>query len=346
MSQSAVAFDSEEPLALLFDRELAPRSLARLGEGAAARVPFRLWNKALYRPLRDFLSRPGKAMRADLLEAAYRVAGGKGALPPELPLFIEALHAGSLVIDDIEDDSAERRGAPALHRAYGVPAALNGGNWLYFWAFDLLERVPMESLSRASAHRAVTAALLDCHYGQALDLTVRLRDLDQREVPAVAQAISELKTGGLVALSTGLGALVAGADGAFVAAATRFGREVGTALQMLDDLSSVTSEHRREKGHEDLAQGKPTWPWAWLATELDSRTFRALIAGLHEVTAGEAPDELLRRLRPLVVPFGTGRVREHLERALGRFADATPGVALAPLRQQLERLERSYGPIA
>jgi geranylgeranyl pyrophosphate synthase len=344
MTQSAAALETDEPLAAMLDREFSQRSLALLGSGAAARVPWHLWSKALYVPLRDFLSRPGKAMRAELVTSTYRLAGGKGSPPLELPLCVEALHAGSLVIDDIEDDSTERRGMPTLHRVYGLPTALNGGSFLYFWAFELLDRVPMAPEVRAAAHRVVTSSLRECHYGQALDLSIRLEELEPREVLGTVQTISELKTGGLVALSTALGALVAGADAEFVAAATRFGRDVGVGLQMLDDLSSITSDRRKHKGHEDLTQGKPTWPWAWLSTELDARSFANLSASLAELAKGAAPEPLARRLRVLVSSVGRDRVSEHLDRAVARFGQVTPGGAsLASLRHQLERLERSYG---
>lgn len=345
MSQSAVAFDADEPLALMLDEKLSARALALLGDGTSAAVPRRLWNKALYSPLRDFLGRPGKAMRTDLLIAAYRAAGGKGAPVPELSLFIEALHAGSLVIDDIEDDSEERRGAPALHRAYGLGPALNGGCWLYFWALEILDGSLSSPDARARARRIANAALLECHYGQALDLSARVDELEQREVLGVARAISGLKTGALVALSTALGALAANADEKHVAALTRLGRDVGTALQMLDDLSGITNDERRDKGREDLIQCKPTWPWAWLSTELEPAAYRKLALSLGEVEGGASADAILRRLRPLVTPIGRERVRSHLEHALRRCADAVPGVSLSPFRQALDRLEKGYGTI-
>ena len=112
MKRAALALEDEEPLAALLAREFEQRSLLRLGEGAAASVPWHLFRSALYEPLHDFLSRPGKSVRAELLFSTYRLTGGKGAPPAELGLFVEALHAGSLVVDDIEDDSLERRGCP------------------------------------------------------------------------------------------------------------------------------------------------------------------------------------------------------------------------------------------
>ncbi len=344
MTEAVAAIENEEPLATLLAREFEHRSLARLGDGAAAAVPWQVFRRALYEPLHDFLTRPGKSVRTDLLLATYRAVGGKGALPVELGLFVEALHAGSLVVDDIEDDSSERRGLPALHRIYGVPAALNAGNWLYFWAFDLLDRIAMSTETRLVAQRMVTRSLRECHYGQALDLSTRVDKLDVQDVPAVVRAVSELKTGGLVALATGLAALAGGAPPEVVDASTRFGRSVGVGLQMLDDLSGIIDDRRKHKGVEDLKQAKPTWPWAWVSTSFDGRTFAELASSLTDLDIVGPPEPLLRTLRALVAPIGKDEVHQHLDRALTRFASALPGhTSLAPLRQQLDRLEKCYG---
>ena len=112
----------------------------------------------------------------------------------------------------------------------------------------------------------MTRALLDCHYGQALDLSVRVSELAQGEVASVVRAATALKTGSLVGLAAGLGALVGGAADETVRASIRFGRDLGAGLQMLDDLSGVTSSRRAHKGHEDLVHDRPSWPWAWLAS--------------------------------------------------------------------------------
>ena len=104
---------------------------------------------ALFDPARDILSRDGKGFRARLLGHSWTLAGGRpGEMPNLLPVSIELLHAGSLVIDDIEDDSATRRGQPALHHRYGLPVALNTGNWLYFASMSCLSRLPCDDACR------------------------------------------------------------------------------------------------------------------------------------------------------------------------------------------------------
>ncbi|HEX4353305.1 MAG TPA: polyprenyl synthetase family protein, partial [Polyangiales bacterium] len=178
----------------------------------ARSVPRAIWDEALLDPLRDFLQRPSKRFRARLVELGYRLGGGRdGAHPIELPLIIECLHAGSLIVDDIEDESEERRDRPALHCAYGLPRALNAGNWLYFWPQVLLGRLSLNARARLSAHERMALCLMHCHEGQALDLSVRVDKIEQSDVPKVVRAITRLKTGGLLGFATALGAIAAGA---------------------------------------------------------------------------------------------------------------------------------------
>lgn len=343
MTQPALALEYQGLLGDNLDREFSSDSLGELGDGAAKDVPWRLWRKALYAPLHDFLHRPGKEFRAELVEVCWRLGGRKDSPPLELLLVVEALHAGSLIVDDIEDASTERRGRPALHHIYGMPTALNAGNWLYFWPFRLLDRLDVSSELKAAAHRMTTRVLLECHYGQALDLSVDLSALDPNEVPGVVRAISELKTGSLVGLAAGLGALMSGADENIVRAAVRFGRDLGVGLQMLDDLSGLVNEKRRHKGAEDLENDKPTWPWAWLATSLDAKTFSALQTMARDVINDSPWEPLAERLGALVTPFGKTRVHAFLQHAKARLADAVPDApVLAALELEIDRLERSY----
>ncbi|MBM4361382.1 MAG: polyprenyl synthetase family protein [Deltaproteobacteria bacterium] len=326
----------------MLDQEFSADRLAELADGAALQVPWRLWEQSLYAPLREFLRRPGKEFRGALVEACFRLAGSRDPVPPALPLAVEALHAGSLIIDDIEDGATERRGAPALHRLTGVPTALNAGNWLYFWPMRLLDDVPLAPGARETATRLVNRTLLECHYGQALDLNATLSDLARGEVLGVVRAITELKTGSLMGLAAALGAVAGGAPDARVAAAARFGRDLGAALQMADDLSGLLSERRIHKGHEDLVNGTPTWAWAWLSVSLDARSFEALVDLLRGVRAGDPPEPLAARMRKLLAPHGRRRIHLALEQSLTRFAEAAPGASLGALRREIERLERSY----
>jgi len=308
-------------------------------------VPAALWQRALVGPAADFLARPGKELRAAVVAAGWALAGAApAAMPPHLPLVVELLHAGSLIVDDVEDDSDTRRGAPALHRQVGVPLAINTGSWMYFWALAELAGLGLDPAVEREAHRAAIAALVRCHQGQALDLATRIADLDAADVPAVVAATTRLKTGALCRLAAELGAIAAGAAPARRAAIAGFGEAMGVALQMLDDLGSITARSRRDKGREDLRAGRPTWPWAWLAEE--SRFAWARLAPqAREVAAGRGdPDALADALAEIVGPTGRDRVRAALDRVVADLRAAVgPGPAVDAVAAELARMEASYG---
>ncbi len=314
-----------------------------LGPEAAA-VPLRLWNAALYDPARAFLAEPGKGFRARLVELSWQLGGGAaGGCPPELAVALEWLHAGSLIVDDIEDGSLVRRGQPALHVSHGLGRALNTGNFLYFAAQAHLDRADLPPATRSALQAAVVAALVRCHHGQALDIAAHVEQLAQAEVAGVVRATTALKTGALTALAANLGAQAAGATGAQLAAIVRFGGDLGAGLQMLDDLGSVLAARRHDKALEDLRGGHPTWLWAWLAETADPFTFVRLQAALRAVRTGGPAEPLLAELHERLTHVGRARVAAHLERALVALREAVvPSPAVAAVEAELERLRRSY----
>jgi len=316
---------------------------ALLGDSSAA-LSRELWDRALHAPVLDVVERPAKALRAGLCTRCYELAGGRGPCPDGLSAIVEILHAGSLVIDDIEDASPLRRGRPALHALHGVPVALNAGNWMYFWALGLVEQLPLSEPVQLALYRWLHRTLLRSHHGQALDLTANVYRLARDEVAPVVLATTELKTGALMELSAALGALAAGAEPGLVAAFARFGRDVGVGLQMLDDVGGLVSERRSHKGHEDLVLGRPTWPWAWSCAGLPAPRYAELVALGMKVAARELdPEVLARLLRGHLRGSGRVRVRRHLQAGFARLEAVTgPAPALAGLRGELARMEKSY----
>lgn len=344
MNEPMLADSAPNPLERLLDEHFAGGSLARLLGPEAAALREQLWERALRGPVRDFVARPSKALRAGLLSCCYRVAGGREPCPEQLSAVIEILHAGSLIVDDIEDESTSRRGGPALHLIHGVPSALNAANWMYFWALSLLQQLPVDEATQASLQRWALRTLLRCHHGQALDLSANVYELRQDELSGVVRTTAELKTGALLEFAAVLGAVAAGAAPARVEELARFGREMGVALQMLDDLSGLLSERRCHKGHEDLLLGRPTWPWAWLGSELKAEPYERLRA-MGEQVAGRRlhPELLARALRAELRGSGRVRVRRHLHAAFARLEEAAGSAdALKELRAELQRLEKSY----
>jgi geranylgeranyl pyrophosphate synthase len=335
---SGRAAPAEEP-----ESPLVTALVGALDEGDSG-LPAHLWERALLGPAREFLRRPGKRFRGQLVESCWLLAGGAAeAMPAELPLVVELLHAGSLIVDDIQDGSATRRGAPALHHVYGTALALNTGNWMYFWPLALIDRLGLGSERTAELHRRVRQTLLCCHQGQALDLALKVTELEQGEVPRVVKVTTELKTSALMELGAALGAVAAGAGGRALEAMCRFGRELGTGLQMLDDLGGITCASRRDKGAEDLRLGRPTWPWAWAAGGSSPAAFAALQARARSLGGSGDVDALAQALTELVGETGRARVQSRLRLALAVLHDALgASPVLDAVEAELGRLERSY----
>ena len=333
---------------LLLERlhaELAHDVLESVLPPAAATVAAAHWERAFAAPLADFLARPSKMFRASITEWAWYAAGGTGELPTQILLAVEALHAGSLIVDDIEDDGVERRGDVALHLRYGVPCALNAGNWLYFWPARLIKEVGLSAERELAALGRLTETQHRSHLGQGLDVSVKVQDVRQAEMAQVAAAKSALKTGALLGFGSYLGALTAGADLDDCETFGRFGDTIGDVLQTLDDVGPIARDGRSDKAREDLVNGAPTWVWAAVAERLDADDYDELVSLSVGVQAGEVEYESLhRRLQQLMPADFDDMIGRDLSHALETVRPAVQRTAcLGALDDLFRRLRASYG---
>lgn len=236
--------------------------------------------------IRYGLKSPGKRLRPLLLLYAYRAVGGRGdatllACGPEI------IHSYSLVHDDLPcmDDDDMRRGRPTVHKVYGSRTAILAG----------VAMIPVAALVVRDAARAmrlspeisgrILEALLDAAGasgmigGQASDLAGEGRPLSLEG----REDIHRAKTGALMVASLHMGGLAAGASAGQVAALGRYGRAIGLAFQIMDDVLDVTSTTTAlgKTTGRDATLGKSTYP-ALLGVEGAQARARALIDdGLH-----------------------------------------------------------------
>jgi geranylgeranyl pyrophosphate synthase len=351
---------TESKLAALVDEVLSPDRLEAVAHAEdwpepptrqSASLPRELWDRALGDIARDILSRPSRQFRARLTELAWRLSGARGEAPRHLTAIVEIIHAGSLIVDDIEDGSTERRGAPCVHVTHGLPRALNGGNWMYFWALQLVERLePATPLVRDRLHRALIDAMASCHLGQALDLSISVGRLSRAEVYRTVATSTMLKTGSLMELAARMGAIVGGAPAAREEALARFGRRLGLGLQMLDDFGNLTagSEGNAAKALEDLRNGTPSWPWALASRAVDDATFAELQQDVRALegteNSGGHARALAAKLRIAVGRQGRREATRYLESALEDLrAEVGARPELGLIAAELQRLETSYG---
>jgi len=281
------------------------------------------WSKALQLAADLYPGVGGKRFRGTLLQRAYECAGGLGEAPAAIVEAVEMLHAGSLVIDDFEDDSATRRGQPALHRVVGSARAVNAGNWMYFRALELAGGVAASPARSAVLLRRFVEVARQCHEGQAIDLATRIDEVTPRQAQATALAISRWKTGRLVSLAAWCGAHAAGGDPPMLRAAAAFGCRVGICLQMKNDLDELRDFVHGADRCDDLRNRRVSWPWAWAAAEVPPGDFRRL---QQQVRQRRLEVASLRELADQLLVMTRDRAAAAINRRLNR---ATMGLESA-----------------
>ena len=210
------------------------------------------------------MAAPGKRLRPALVIAAHRELGGSGDAT-ELAAAVEVVHTYSLVHDDLPcmDDDDLRRGRPTTHVAFDVGTALMAGYRLVPLSARILASgaatlgLPDERLSAISTELYRAAGASGMVAGQVLDLEAEGRSVTLDEL----DRIHRCKTGALITASAVIGGLAAGADPAAVDTLRAYGREIGLAFQIVDDILDMTgtSEELGKTAGKDAAQHKATF---------------------------------------------------------------------------------------
>jgi len=275
---------------------------------------------SLLDPVGALISNRGKRVRAQLVSMTYRLVHGDGTASliaarkcRACADVVELIHAGSLIVDDIEDGSQLRRGRPAVHVQYGLPLALNAGNWLYFWPFEVLKVSGLARDQLVSVYEHCHRTLLRAHFGQALDLGAKVNYLPQSSVAEVCLASIRLKTGALAGFAALLGGAVAGASETILTLLEDFGVDLGIALQMFDDLGNVMGKCDPLKRYEDLSLSRPSWIWACAAKLSDAYAYEAFLAAVARLPDATLLEKWLHSNG--LVEATRASAREHLERA-------------------------------
>lgn len=190
----------------------------------------------LYRAMKYGVMGGGKRIRPFLTLEFCRMLGGSDAAALPYAAAIEMIHNFSLIHDDMPcmDNDDLRRGRPTTHKAFGEAQALIAGDALIFAAFDcaLSGAADAAAQNRAVRELAVAAGADGMCEGQMIDM-----ESDGVQIPF--ERLLELhahKTGALIRAAAKLGVIAAGGDDAAMAAADTYGRGIGLAFQIVDDV--------------------------------------------------------------------------------------------------------------
>jgi geranylgeranyl diphosphate synthase, type II len=217
----------------------------------------------IHKAMRYSLFAGGKRLRPILCLAAAEATGGKidNALP--LACAMECIHTYSLVHDDLPsvDNDDLRRGRPTCHKVFGDGIAVLAGDALLTVAFEIVSRArptPRYNMSILLNEIAVAAGSRKLIAGQVADLEAEGHKTDRAQL----RYIHENKTAAILTTSVRLGAMSANANPKQLAAITKFGRALGLAFQVIDDILDVTqtSEKLGKSAGKDIAAQKATYP--------------------------------------------------------------------------------------
>ena len=298
----------------------------------------------LYGPMREYPSRPGKALRPALCLSASRAFGAEPDALLTVAVAIELLHNAFLVHDDVADGSEMRRGRPTLAATHGVAAALNAGDGLAVVSSQVLRRATREldpEIADLVWHEFDTMALRTLE-GQATEAGWQLDHVEDLKPEDYLELIM-LKTCWYTTIHPlRVGALVGSGGKADLAPLVRFGFHFGAAFQIRDDLLNLVGDEQTY-GKEilgDLYEGKRTLTLMHLLSSAEGGD-RALLSDYLRRGRAERSDELVRAVRRLMDDYGSiDYTREYAEGILlvaeeyfeQAFADAHPGPDLDFLR--------------
>jgi geranylgeranyl diphosphate synthase, type II len=298
----------------------------------------------LYAPMREYPSRPGKALRPALCLSAGRAFGADPNDLLGIAVAIELMHNAFLVHDDVADGSEMRRGRPTLATTYGIVAALNAGDGLAIVASQVLRR----------ATRRLDRDLADLVWGEFDTMAMRTLEGQATEIGWQLDQVEDLipedylhlimhKTCWYTTIHPlRVGAIVGSRGKVELGPLVRFGFHFGAAFQIRDDLLNLVGDERMY-GKEilgDLYEGKRTLPLMHLLSVAQGSD-RALVREYLHLKRPERSPELVRTVRDLMDVYGSITftseyaegillvAEEYFEHA---FAGAEPGPDLDFLR--------------
>lgn len=204
------------------------------------------------------ISAGGKRLRPVLVLLIANAYGYQGKNHHDLAATIEFIHTATLLHDDVVDESSLRRGRQTANALFGNAASVLVGDFLHSRAFQM-----MVSVGSVPIMQVVADATNVIAEGEVLQL-LNMHDPDVTE-DRYLQVIRS-KTAKLFEASAKVGALIAGANEEQVEAAAEYGRSIGTAFQLIDDVLDYTgnAEEIGKNVGDDLREGKPTLPLIYL----------------------------------------------------------------------------------
>jgi octaprenyl-diphosphate synthase len=270
-------------------------------------VPLHL-AETLTKPNWDLVTRGGKRWRPLLMTLVCEMLGGGDSAIPLTPL-VEFPHNASLIHDDIEDNSDERRGKPAVHLLYGMDTAINSGCFLYFLPTRCIDAWNAPAEKKLVLYQIWSEYLRRLHLGQAMDIAWHRNVMynDTIALPSIDEYLQmcKLKTGVLARMSAVCGVHVAGNSVALTSENDicnylgSAAENLGVGFQILDDVKNLTTGNPGKKRGDDIVEGKNSLPVLFYLHEHEDKreaVYQCFQAAKQEGITSPKVEELISML--------------------------------------------------
>lgn len=216
--------------------------------------------KKLYDAAGHLIVNGGKRLRPYMVIKSCQILKGKTSNAIPAASAVEMVHNFTLVHDDIMDNDEMRHGVPTVHKKFGVPIAILAGDVLFSKAFQIITDTKLSPKATTQLVSRLAKACVDVCEGQLLDIKMA----EERKIPSQAEYITMIgkKTAALFDVSCTMGAICATTEMSDILNLSSFGRNLGTAFQITDDLIGVMGDPRITKKPvgNDLREGKKSLP--------------------------------------------------------------------------------------
>ncbi|MEC8628181.1 MAG: polyprenyl synthetase family protein [Bacteroidota bacterium] len=251
-----------------------------------------IFYEALIKPIRTITDRGGKSWRSYATVACSDIVGGNAQLAKDWLALPELMHVGSLMVDDVQDKSALRRGGPAAHHMFGEAIAINSGSAAYFLGQICVYVADIDPELKMDIYHLYFEALRAAHTGQAMDLygldylmdDVVENDKGKLLVQRV-KAIHRLKSAAPASYLARIGAMLGGGSKEQIEGLANYFTALGLSFQIIDDTLNLKGfkDGLKTKG-EDITAGKITYPMARAFSMLSKRARRELYSIIQSKT--------------------------------------------------------------
>lgn len=216
--------------------------------------------KKLYDAAGHLIVHGGKRLRPYMVIRSCQILGGKSSNAMPAASAVEMVHNFTLVHDDIMDNDEMRHGVPTTHRKYGMPIAILAGDVLFSKAYQVISDTKLSPTATTHLISRLAKACVDVCEGQLLDVKMA----EEKKIPTQSQYITMIgkKTAALFDVSCAMGAICATNKGKDISNLSSFGRNLGIAFQITDDLIGVMGDPKITKKPvgNDLREGKKSLP--------------------------------------------------------------------------------------